>query len=169
MCAEIRKKLYDSESIWRWWKHREKKGFKQWYWFNNCVETYLQTNNDSNRGTGHPIKSQDGSGQWLTHFFVQVLSNLTTTRLRIFVIDMKNDVHIFTWIEEEEGLKEGNCSHLIHYVLNISFMLQVLYRSALNYYFLFIYSVTMSWRILSPNALRFPKQLLLKIWMSKEF
>ena len=58
--------------------------------------------------------------------FVRVLWNLRTTRLRFFVIDMrkhlKNVARVFTWIkEEDEGLKDGNCSYQILYVLNISF------------------------------------------------
>ena len=63
----------------------------------------------------------------LNSFFVRVLWNSRITRLRFLVIDMRkhlnNVVRTFTWIEEEgEGLKDGNCSNKIQYVLNISFI-----------------------------------------------
>ena len=36
---------------------------------------------------------------------------------------LKNVARVFTWIkEEDEGLKDGNCSYQILYVLNISLL-----------------------------------------------
>ena len=45
----------------------------------------------------------------IASFFVRVLGNLRTTRLRFFVIDMrkhlKNAARVFTWIEEEDKVE----------------------------------------------------------------
>ena len=63
------------------------------------------------------------ASDWL--FFCSILWNSRTTRVRFFVIDMrkylKNVARVFTWIEEEdEGLKDGNCSYQMCIELNVS-------------------------------------------------